>query len=187
MDTVVGAVPYKAGDFIPSIVWVAATFLLAPLFVLRLVRRSSLIANTLSTVFLWCTATVAAFGIRAYMAANTPSTHLMVAENAILQILPNLVLEPLLSLLSLYAAQNENSKSPKFIWLLRAVNLAAFGLYTASSVFFGYYLNDWNKALQSATTTGVDLPSFNPSTLIQLGPLIASFLMIVTIAAGILL
>lgn len=187
LDVVVGAVPFKSGDLIPSIVWVIVTLMLTPLFVLRLIQRSSSIITILSTIFVWSCAVIVAFALRVYMSINTPTTHLMVAENGLLQILPTLVLEPLLCLLAMYAAQNGNKKSSKYFWLLRSVNLVAFVLFIVSSVYFGMYLQDWDEALQSTTTSGANVPAFAPSALIRIAPIIASFLIIIAVAGGLFL
>lgn len=190
LDTIVGAVPYRSGDLASSIVWIVLTLLLTPLFVVRLLRRSSLVAHVLICIFCWACAMVASFGIRAWMAASTPTTRFIIAENVILQTLPCLLLEPLFSLLAMYSAQGEVKSGVPFVcMLLRVINLAVLALFAVTAAFTGIFLKQWDHALMSSTDSGARnaFPADLPASITQLGPIIASFLMLAVIAGGLLL
>lgn len=190
LDTIVGVVLYKTGDFVSSIFWIVATVMLLPLFLIRLARRSSLIAHVLISVFLWICLILTAFGIRAWMANTSPSTTYMIAENVILQILPNLLLEPLLTLLAMYSVQGGVSSGvPSVCLLLRLVNFIAMVLFAVSAAFTSIYINKWNQALLIPTALGsLDaFPAYLPLVITRLGPVIGSFMMLGAIAGGLLL
>lgn len=190
LDTVVGGVPYKNGDLAASIVWILAVLFLIPLFLIRLLRRSSLIAHVLFTIFIWGCAMVAAMGIRAYLSNNTPTTTLMIVENILLQILPPLLLEPLLNLLAMYARQgNARSGVPTVCLLLRFFNLVALILFAVTAAYTGVYLHQWDETLMDANAVGAmsDFPDRTPLGIVRIGPIVGAFLMIISIAGGLLL
>ena len=182
--------PYKNGDLAASIVWIIATLMLVPLFLIRLLRRSSLIAHVLLTIFIWGSAVIAAFGIRAWLSMNTPTTTLVLAENVILAILPPLLLEPLLNLLAMYAAQgNARSGVPSVCLLLRFVNLVALILFAVTAAYTGVFMRQWDRALLSPVDIAAreDFPAYLPPNITRLGPIIGAFMMLVSIAGGLLL
>lgn len=190
LDTIVGAVPYKSGDFASSIIWIIATLMLLPLFLIRLARQSTSIAHVLVSVFLWISLVVTTFGLRAYMANTLPTTTYMIVENVILQILPNLLLEPLLTLLAMYSVQGGVSSGvPSVCLLLRLVNFIAFVLFAVSAAFTSVYMHQWNQALLIPTTLGSRdaFPTYLPPLITRLGPIIGSFMMLGAIAGGLLL
>nr|CDI53468.1 hypothetical protein BN887_03917 [Melanopsichium pennsylvanicum 4] len=80
LDVQVGAVPYKNGDLIASIIWILATIALIPLLLIRLLRRSSLISMVLITVIVFMILMLIAFGVRAKLSDTTPTTSMMNVE-----------------------------------------------------------------------------------------------------------
>jgi hypothetical protein len=75
-------------------VWILATLLLVPLFLVRLLRRSSLISGVLFTIALFMIAMLATFGIRAYISNNAPTTTLMIVRRGPLSMPPASRAEP---------------------------------------------------------------------------------------------
>jgi hypothetical protein len=191
LDTIVGAVPYHKGDLVASIIWVVVTFLLIPLFLIRIIRRSSLVIHSLICVTLWIIASITAFGIRAWMSLKGPTTELMIVENVLLQIIPCLLLEPVFNLLAMYSTQGGEVKSgvPRVCILLRIVNVAAMALFAATAAYTAIFLNQWNDALMSSTISDTRdaFPAYSPANIAQIGPIIASFMMLAVIAGGLLL
>ena len=68
--------------------WILATLLLVPLFLVRLLRRSSLISGVLFTIALWMLAMLATFGIRAWISNHAPTTTLMIVRRGLLSTPP---------------------------------------------------------------------------------------------------
>lgn len=190
LDTVIGAVPYKNGDLAASIVWILATLLLFPLFLIRLFRRSSLIAHVLFTVFLWGCVMLAAFGIRAYLSNGTPKSTLMNVENILLQMLPCFLIEPLINLLSLYAQQGGFPTGvPRVALLLRFFNLVAFLLYIIGGAYLANWLSGWDSALMDNQTIRDrdDFPDSQPLGITRIGPIVGAFLQVICIIGSLLL
>lgn len=187
LDLQVGAVPYKNGDLIASIVWVLATIALIPLLLIRLLRRSSLISMVLVTVIIFMVLMMVAFGVRARLSATTPTTSLMNVEGIILAILIPLLIEPLLHLLGLYAKQGGRSTGvPQASLILRILNFIVFLLFLVAAAYYASWLDSWNKALQM-TQTAQDLPNITPPKVTRIGPVVASVLEIIVILGAALL
>lgn len=190
LDLVVGGVPYKNGDLAPSIVWILAVLLLLPLFLIRLIRRSSLIAHVLFTVFVFGCVMIVAFGMRAWLSNNVPTTTLMIVQNVLLQIMPPLLLEPLLNLLAMYSTQGGFPTGvPRVALFLRFINVVALVIFSVAAAYTGVFLNDWDKALKDpgSFTDQDDFPSDQPNNFVKVGPIIGSFMMLVSILGGLLL
>ncbi|PWN98897.1 hypothetical protein FA09DRAFT_258411 [Tilletiopsis washingtonensis] len=135
-------------------------------------------------------AMLATFGIRAYISNNAPTTTLMIAMNAMLAIMPPLLLEPLLNLLGLYAKQGQaGSGVPTVTSVLRVFNLLALILYAVAAAYTGVYLSDWERTLLDPNAVGAlsSFPDTVPKQVVRLGPIIGSFFMLVAIAGGLLL
>ncbi|KAJ1029154.1 hypothetical protein NDA18_002782 [Ustilago nuda] len=187
LDLQVGAVPYKNGDLIASIVWVLATIALIPLLLIRLLRRSSLISMVLLMVFVYMVLMLVAFGVRARFSATTPTTSLMNVEGIILAVLVPLLIEPLLHLLGLYSQQSGRSTGvPRAALILRILNLIVFLLFLVAAAYYASWLDSWNKALQM-TQTAQDLPGITPPKVTRIGPVVASVLEIIVILGAALL
>jgi hypothetical protein len=190
LDLIVGAIPYKNGDLAPSIVWILATLFLIPFFLVRILRRSSLVSHVLLFVFIWGTVMVVTFGIRAYLANGNLKTSLISAQNIMLQILPCLLIEPLLNLLALYAQQGGFPTGvPRVAFFLRFLNVVAIVLYAVAAAYFTQWLNAWDDALMSPNQIGdrSEFPSTYPSQFIRIGPIIAAFIQIVCSIGALLL
>ncbi|PWN34959.1 uncharacterized protein FA14DRAFT_164106 [Meira miltonrushii] len=190
LDVIVGAVPYKNGDLAPSIVWILATLLLFPLFIIRLFRRSSLIAHVLLTVFIWGIVMIATFAIRADLANKTPVTTLISVQNITLQILPCLLIEPLLNLLALYAQQGGFPTGvPRVALFLRFLNLVALILYIVGAAYMATWLSDWNSALQDNQQIGdrSNFPNSEPDSISRIGPIAGAFMQVVCILGALIL
>lgn len=187
LDVQVGAVPYKNGDLIASIVWVLATIGLIPLLLIRLLRRSSLISMVLITVMVFMVLMLVAFGVRAKLAATTPTTSLMNVEGIILAILLPLLLEPLLHLLGLYSKQSGRTTGvPTASLVLRILNFIVFLLFLVAAAYYASWLDKWNKALQM-TQTAQDLPSIVPPKVTRIAPVVGSVVEIIVILGAALL
>ncbi|KAJ1581174.1 hypothetical protein NDA12_005586 [Ustilago hordei] len=187
LDLQVGAVPYKNGDLIASIVWVLATIALIPLLLIRLLRRSSLISMVLLTVIVYMVLMLVAFGVRARLSATTPTTSLMNVEGIILAVLVPLLIEPLLHLLGLYSQQSGRSTGvPQAALILRILNLIVFLLFLVAAAYYASWLDSRNKALQM-TQTAQDLPGITPPKVTRIGPVVASVLVIIVILGAALL
>lgn len=190
LDVIVGAVPYKNGDLAPSIVWILATLVLFPLFVIRLFRRSSLIAHVLLTVFIWGCVMIATFAIRASLANKTPKTTLMSVQNITLQILPCLLIEPLLNLLALYAQQGGFPTGvPRVALFLRFLNLVALLLYIIGAAYLATWLSQWDAALQDNQQIGdrSNFPNSEPDSISRIGPIAGSFMQVICILGALIL
>lgn len=190
LDLIVGAVPYKNGDLAPSIVWILATLLLFPLFVVRLFRRSSLIAHVLLTVFIWGCVMIATFAIRASLANKTPNSTLMNVQNITLQILPCLLIEPLLNLLALYAQQGGFPTGvPRVALFLRFLNLVALILYIVGAAYLATWISNWDSALEDNQQIGdrSNFPDSVPDSISRIGPIVAAFMQVVCILGAFIL
>ncbi|SPO25868.1 uncharacterized protein UTRI_03233 [Ustilago trichophora] len=187
LDVQVGAVPYKNGDLIASIVWVLATIALIPLLLIRLLRRSSLISMILITVIIYMVLNLVAFGVRAKLSATTPTTSLINVEGIILAILIPLLIEPLLHLLGLYSKQSgRTSGVPTASLVLRILNFIVFLLFLVAAAYYASWLDKWNNALQ-LTQTAQDLPPIVPPKVTRIGPVVGSVLEIIVILGAALL
>lgn len=190
LDVIVGAVPYKNGDLAPSIVWILATLVLFPLFLIRLLRRSSLIAHVLLTVFIWGCVMIATFAIRASLANKTPKSTLMNVQNITLQILPCLLIEPLLNLLALYAQQGGFPTGvPRVALFLRFLNLIALLLYIVGAAYLANWISGWDAALQDNQQIGdrSNFPNSIPDSISRIGPIVGSFMQVVCILGALIL
>ncbi|SPO25354.1 uncharacterized protein UTRI_03233_B [Ustilago trichophora] len=187
LDVQVGAVPYKNGDLIASIVWVLATIALIPLLLIRLLRRSSLISMILITVIIYMVLNLVAFGVRARLSATTPTTSLINVEGIILAILIPLLIEPLLHLLGLYSKQSGRTTGvPTASLVLRILNFIVFLLFLVAAAYYASWLDKWNNALQ-ITQTAQDLPPIVPPKVTRIGPVVGSVLEIIVILGAALL
>ena len=187
LDVQVGAVPYKNGDLIASIVWILATIALIPLLLIRLLRRSSLISMILLTVIVYIVLMLISFGVRAKLANNTPTTSMMNVEGVILAVLIPLLIEPLVHLLGLYSKQSGRSTGvPQASLVLRLLNFIVFLLFLVAAAYYASWLDKWNKALQM-TQTAQDLPSIVPPKITRIGPVVASVVEIIVILGAALL
>ncbi|KAJ9479177.1 hypothetical protein PHBOTO_002647 [Pseudozyma hubeiensis] len=187
LDVQVGAVPYKNGDLIASIVWVLATIALIPLLLIRCLRRSSLISMILFTILVYMILMLATFGVRAKISNDTPTTTLMNVEGIILAVLIPLLIEPLLHLLGLYSKQSGRSTGvPTASLVLRILNFVVFLLFLISAAYFASWLDKWNKALQM-TQTAQDLPPIVPPKITRIGPVVGSVVEIIVILGAALL
>ncbi|TKY85726.1 hypothetical protein EX895_005266 [Sporisorium graminicola] len=187
LDVQVGAVPYKNGDLIASIVWILATIALIPLLLIRLLRRSSLISMILFTIIVYIVLMLVSFGVRAKLANQTPSTSMMNVEGIILAILIPLLIEPLVHLLGLYSQQSGRSTGvPQASLVLRVLNLIVFILFLVAAAYYASWLDKWNTALQM-TQTAQDLPSITPPKVSRILPVVASVVEIIVILGAALL
>lgn len=187
LDVQVGAVPYKNGDLIASIVWILATIALIPLLLIRLLRRSSLISMVLMTVIIYMVLMLVAFGARAKLASETPTLTLMNVEGIILAVLLPLLIEPLLHLLGLYARQGGSRTGvPTAALVLRILNLVVFILFIVAAAYYANWLSSWNTALQM-TQTAQDLPGIVPPKITRIGPVVASVIELIVILGAALL
>ncbi|GAC94155.1 hypothetical protein PHSY_001724 [Pseudozyma hubeiensis SY62] len=187
LDVQVGAVPYKNGDLIASIVWILATIALIPLLLIRCLRRSSLISMILFTILVYMILMLATFGVRAKISNDTPTTTLMNVEGIILAVLIPLLIEPLLHLLGLYSKQSGRSTGvPTAALVLRILNFIVFLLFLIAAAYFASWLDKWNKALQM-TQTAQDLPSIVPPKITRIGPVVGSVVEIIVILGAALL
>ncbi|SNX84326.1 uncharacterized protein MEPE_03035 [Melanopsichium pennsylvanicum] len=187
LDVQVGAVPYKNGDLIASIIWILATIALIPLLLIRLLRRSSLISMVLITVIVFMILMLIAFGVRAKLSDTTPTTSMMNVEGIILAVLLPLLIEPLLHLLGLYSQQSGRSTGiPQASLVLRILNLIVFILFLVGAAYYASWLDKWNKALQ-LTQTAQDLPSIVAPKVTRIAPVVGSVIEIIVILGAALL
>lgn len=187
LDIQVGAVPYKNGDLIASIVWILATIALIPLLLIRLLRRSSLISHVLVTVIIYMVLTLVAFGVRAKLANQTPTTPMMNVEGVILAVLLPLLIEPLLHLLGLYSQQSGRSTGvPQASLVLRILNLVVFILFLTAAGYYASWLDKWNNSLQN-TFTAQSLPNITPPKVTRIAPVVGAVVEIIVILGAALL
>ncbi|CDU22789.1 uncharacterized protein SPSC_01419 [Sporisorium scitamineum] len=187
LDVQVGAIPYKNGDLIASIVWILATIALIPLLLIRLLRRSSLISMILLTVIVYMVLMLISFGVRAKLANQTLSTSMMNIEGIILAILIPLLIEPLVHLLGLYSQQSGRSTGvPQASLVLRILNFIVFLLFLVAAAYYASWLDKWNKALQM-TQTAQDLPPIVPPKSTRILPVVGSVVEIIVILGAALL
>ncbi|SJX62825.1 uncharacterized protein SRS1_13654 [Sporisorium reilianum f. sp. reilianum] len=187
LDVQVGGVPYKNGDLIASIIWILATIALIPLLLIRLLRRSSLISMVLFTVIVHMVLMLIAFGVRAKLSNQTPSTSMMNVEGIILAILIPLLIEPLVALLGLYSQQSGRSTGVlQASLVLRVLNLIVFVLFLVAACYYASWLDKWNTALQM-TQTAQELPGITPPKVTRILPVVASIVEIIVILGAALL
>jgi len=113
----------------------------------------------------------------------------MIAENAMLSISIPLLTEPLLHLLGLYASQGtKGSGVPTAAGILRFLNFVALLLYVVAAAYTGIYLKNWNNVLSSDGLVDPDsLPKVDPVDFVRIGPIVASFFLLIIIIGGLLL
>ncbi|PWY99743.1 hypothetical protein BCV70DRAFT_147132, partial [Testicularia cyperi] len=187
LDIQIGAVPYKNGDLIASIVWVLATIALIPLLLIRLLRRSSLISMVLVTIIVFMVLMLVAFGVRARLANQTPTNGLMNVEGIILAILLPLLLEPLLHLLGLYSQQSGRSTGvPTATTVLRILNFVVFLLFLVAAAYYASWLDKWDRALR-LTQSAQELPSIQPPKVSRIAPVVGAVIELILILGAALL